>query len=66
MSQTKTQNHEAIEAGMRQATTNREYVDRFDQLNGTQIGKLFWIAASLRITSYNVCYTKLLRFIGLV
>ncbi len=47
MSQTKTQNHEAIEAGMRQATTNREYVDRFDQLNGTQIGKLFWIAASL-------------------
>lgn len=28
-------------------TTNREYCDKFDQLNGTQIDKLFWIAGSI-------------------
>ena len=51
MSETKTQNNAAIEVGMRKATTNLEYVKKFDELNSTQISKLFWIAASLE----NLC-----------
>ena len=36
------------------------------QIGGVEIQPRYWFNAELRITSYNVCYTKLLRKAGRV
>ena len=42
--------------------SNREFLDILDDIIGTMSAVLGGIASISRITSYNVCYTKLLRF----